>query len=373
MSARNNVVLCFTHLRWDFVYQRPQHVMSRFAADRAVFYYEEPKVGAGTPYVSVRNEGRVTIVTPTLPAGLTDDESQRLQRLLLDEFVNRCNIADPLLWYYTPMALRFSDHLDGLRVYDCMDQLAAFKDAPPQLHALEKALLASSALVFTGGRSLYYAKRHLHPNVYCFPSAVDAAHFRPANRPEPTDLQTVPRPRLIFYGVIDERFDIEFVRSLSSELSDWQIVLVGPTTKVDPAKLPRAANIQYVGMRSYDELPAYLEHCDVALLPFALNEATRFISPTKTLEYLAAGKPVISTPIADVVDPYGTEGAVHIAATPREAACLARTAAENPPTSDWHRTVDELLGRASWGATVAHMDCLIADARAADAALEAAG
>ena len=348
-------MLCFAHLRWSFVYQRPQHVMARIAQRRPIVYFEEPEFGAGPPSLRTRQEANVTIATPQLPAGISAEDAVCEQSRLLDSLLSLGERRDPILWYYTPMALAFSRHVRGVRVYDCMDELSAFHNAPPELPALERELLAVSAVVFTGGRSLYYAKRRLHSNVHCYPSAVDERHFAPAGRPEPEELRGIPHPRLGFYGVIDERFDAVFVAELARELQDWHLIFVGPTAKIDPAMLPFAQNIHYLGMRAYGELPALLEHWDAALLPFALNDATRFISPTKTLEYLAARTPVISTAIADVADAYGA-GIVTIAASPAQAAAHARRILHSPPSQAWHREVGRILQRSSWDATVRDME-----------------
>jgi len=348
--------LCFAHLRWNFVYQRPQHVMTRLAETHDVFYFEEPEFSTLKPTLKQRREGNVVILTPCVPAGTSSEDLIASQRYILDEFLESRSFSEPpLLWYYTPMALPFTRHLQGLRVYDCMDELKAFKDAPAEIALLERELMSRCDVVFTGGRSLYHAKRRLNPNVFCLPSAVDADHFAPRGRSEPSGLNNLARPRMIFCGVIDERLDVQFVEALAGELSDWSLIFVGPTAKIDPAILPQAPNLHYTGLRRYDELPAYLEHCDVALLPFALNDATRFISPTKTLEYLAARKSVISTPIADVVDPYGRAGIVDIAANVQQAATLARQCIRQPRTQQWHRAVDRILGDASWDGLVANM------------------
>lgn len=275
-------------------------------------------------------------------------------RGLLDTFLS-INGPQDILWYYTPMALEFSAHVNATRVYDCMDELSMFAGAPPHLRAMEAQLLASSAVVFTGGKSLYYSKRRLHHNVYCFPSAVDALHFSGASRPEPEVLAGTPRPRIGFYGVIDERLDVAYVEELARNLREWTIVMVGPVVKIDPAVLPQAKNIVYAGMQPYEALPALLEHWDVAMLPFALNDATRYISPTKTLEYLAAGKPVVSSPIADVVDPYGKEGLVHIAASGAEAAEAARALLERGADPAWTEKTRAVVASASWDNTVQNM------------------
>ena len=256
-----------------------------------------------------------------MPRSLTGPEADSAQRALLDQLLATEGIRRPLLYYFTPLALKFSDHIGAsLVVYDCMDELSAFAGAPPEIVELERALLARADLVFTGGVSLFEAKRHLHPNVHAFPSSVDVAHFARARalRSDPEDQAPLPRPRLGFYGVIDERLDIELIDAVAAMRPDWQLVMVGPVVKIDPAVLPRRSNIHWLGPKLYEELPLYLAGWDVALLPFARNESTRFISPTKTPEYLAAGRPVVSTPITDVVRSYGEAGLARIAETPED-------------------------------------------------------
>ena len=257
------------------------------------------------------------------------------------------------LWYYTPMGLPFSDHLAAATVvYDCMDELSAFAGAPAALKTSEAELFRMADVVFTGGHSLYEAKRRRHPRVFAFPSSVDVGHFSRARRisRDPSDQADIPHPRLGFFGVIDERMDYDLLAGVAAARPDWHLVLIGPTAKVDPAALPRAANIHYLGPKSYAELPEYIAGWDVALLPFARNEATRFISPTKTPEYLAAGKPVVSTSIRDVVRPYGEQGLVHIADTvdafvEASAACLT-----GEPVARLE-AVDAFLAHLSWDST----------------------
>ena len=335
--------------------------MTRLAKRRPVHYYEEPVFGE-TPRLRRRTDCGVNVVQPEIPEHLSFEERNAALSALLDEFLESENLRDPILWYYTPMMLDFSDHVRGTVVYDCMDELSLFAGAHPELPRHERALLRRADVVFTGGRSLYYSKRRAHSNVHCFPSAVDASHFQVAQRPVPADMAGMEGRKIGFYGVIDERFDCEYVQELAKALPDWQIVLLGPVVKIDPARVPKAANIHHLGMKSYAELPAYLEHWDVAFLPFALNDATRFISPTKTLEYLAARKPVISTPIADVVDPYGTDGVVMIGEDAQTAARLARKAVEVSLPASWHRSVDGILNAASWDRTVADMERHLASA-----------
>jgi UDP-galactopyranose mutase len=291
-------LICFSHLRWDFVFQRPQHLMSRFAQEARVLYWEEPQyvTGLTQPRLAVRTceDSGVVVVTPELQAGMTSDGESKALRSLLDELLGGTG-SSLIRWYYTPMMLPFSEHVVAeCVVYDCMDELANFKNAPPQLLALEQRLLDQADIVFTGGHSLYEAKRDRHANIHPFPSSVDVAHFAAARSAgnEPADQAALPRPRFGFYGVVDERMDLNLLDTLAAARPDWSIVIVGPVVKISEDELPRRANLHYLGGRDYAALPDYLRGWDVALMPFAINESTRFISPTKTPEYLAAGRPV---------------------------------------------------------------------------------
>jgi UDP-galactopyranose mutase len=362
--------ICFSHLRWDFVFQRPQHLMTRAARSRRVFFWEEPlrldpsETDRSAPGLNLTKVGDVMVATPLLPTWMDDQSVASAQRVILDQLVTAEQLGDAVLWYYTPAALSFSDHLttQHVVVYDCMDELSAFLGADPSLPNRERALLDRSDIVFTGGFSLYEAKRHQHNNVHPFPSGVDVAHFRPARSrlAEPADQRGIPHPRLGFYGVIDERLDTELLAQLAVLRPEWQIVLVGPTVKVDPAALPQAPNIHYLGGKSYADLPSYLSGWDVALMPFARNEATRFISPTKTPEYLAGGKPVVSTPITDVVRQYGQTKAVRIAGCPTSFAAAVtdalRLAGER---GEWLAEADEILATTSWNDIWSRMAALI--------------
>jgi UDP-galactopyranose mutase len=354
-------LICLSHLRWNFVFQRPQHLLTRCAADCRVYYVEEPFFDAAEPRLELERAGRVTVVVPHLPAGRSDDENCAAQRRLLDDLLRKEEIDDFVLWYYTPMALGFSDHLEPRAiVYDCMDELSAFAHAPASLKIREAELLRRADLVFTGGQSLYEAKRDAHPNVRAFPSSVDVAHFAKARlqTPDPADQAGIAHPRLGFFGVIDERMDIALLDGVAAARPDWQLVLVGPVVKIDPATLPARPNIHYLGSKKYEELPDYIAGWDVALLPFARNEATRFVSPTKTPEYMAAGKPVVSTSIRDVVRPYGQQGLVRIADTVDEfvAACEAALAEDQVARVRAH---DAFLRQTSWDGTWAQMRSLV--------------
>jgi glycosyltransferase involved in cell wall biosynthesis len=357
-------LLCFSHLRWNFVYQRPQHLMTRFARDRRVFFVEEPIDDAPEPRLDVTADAGVTVVVPHLPPQLGRVLSARLQQILLGNLLRDHQIVHPILWYYTPMALEWSRGVQAKAiVFDCMDELSAFAHAPASLLAREQELLQRADLVFTGGHSLYEAKKHKHPRVHAFPSSVDAEHFgrARARQSEPSDQASIPRPRVGFFGVIDERMDLELVAGLARSRPDWHQVLIGPVVKIDSASLPRAHNIHYLGMKGYGDLPAYLAGWDVAYLPFARNDATRFISPTKTPEYLAAGRPVVSTSIADVVRPYGERGLVTIADTPEEMASALDNALAVSDES-WLRRVDDHVSNLSWDRTYAAMNRLVNEA-----------
>jgi UDP-galactopyranose mutase len=365
-------LLCFSHLRWDFVLQRPQHLLSRFASDHPVIYWEEPiMVQEGTaPRIDTRvcSWSGVTVVTPRLPAGLAPARQKSALRELLDGFLaTRAGLF--VRWYYTPLMLPFSQHVPAAAVvYDCMDELANFKFASPDLVPLERQLLDQADIVFTGGFSLFEAKKALHDNIHPFPSSVDRPHFAQARGPvaEPADQQGIARPRLGFFGVIDERMDLDLLESLAGARPDWSFVIVGPVVKIDPATLPARANIHYLGNKDYAQLPAYLAGWDVALMPFAINESTRFISPTKTPEYLAGGCPVVSTAITDVIRHYGELESVFVADGAHEFLIgCERALALRQDDEAWRAEVDLLLANQSWDITQARMEGLIAEHLAA--------
>ena len=349
-------LLCFSHLRWHFVTQRPQHLLTRCAAERRVFFWEEPywdadDNGDGTPTLEVMQEqNQLWVLRPHLPRA---GDAAEMQRELLRRFRDEFKINQFVRWYYTPMALTFTEDLKSQStVYDCMDELTGFFGAPPELASRERALFAEADVVFTGGMSLYEQKRKQHNNVHAFPSSIDVDHFASAKNGgvDPDDQASIPHPRAGFFGVLDERFDLRLMADVARLRPEMHFVLIGPVVKIDPAVLPRASNIHYLGGKSYQELPAYLAGWDVAMLPFALNESTRYISPTKTPEYLAAGKPVVSTAIHDVVSGYGDEGLVAIAKDAEEFA-QALDRALITPSETWKKAVAEKLAGGSWDKT----------------------
>lgn len=352
-------ILCFSHLRWDFVFQRPQHLLTRFAKIFNVFYLEEPVFeNISAPFLSkTLREENLWVLTPHLPEGLSEDEIIYKQERLVGQFLNKQNAADFAFWYYTPMALQYSKTFTpAMVIYDCMDELSAFKFAPPAIKILEKELFSKADVVFTGGHSLYEAKQDQHSNIFPFPSSIDKQHFEKARtyKKSPKDQLEISRPRIGFFGVIDERFDVDLIAEMAEKRPDWQFILIGPVVKIDPAVLPQRENIHYKGSKTYLELPEYLSGWDIALIPFLLNESTQFISPTKTPEYLAAGIPVVSTPIKDVVRPYGDKKLVHIARTSDQ--FIAKINQElAAPKESWLAEVDEFLMQNSWDLTCAKM------------------
>lgn len=351
MTRKDVPVLCLSHLRWNFVYQRPHHLLARCARTRPVIFIEEPRHDAHAPELELEPAPcGVVVAVPHLPAGMSPALADTAQRAMIDRLIAReLGGQRPVLWYYTPMALAFTQHVKARAiVYDCMDELSLFDGAPPELAARERVLLNHADVVFTGGLGLYEHKRATsrHRNIHAFPSSVDVDHFMQARYDieDPEDQVEIPRPRVGFYGVIDERMDLALIDGLAAARPDLAFVMIGPIIKVDPAALPRRPNLYWLGPRTYEQLPAYIAGWDVAFLPFARNASTRFISPTKTPEYLAAGRPVVSTSIADVVTPYGRDGLVWIADTPGEMSV----------------TIDEAMA-SDTRVRVAHADAFLAD------------
>ena len=366
-------LVVFSHLRWNFVFQRPQHLLSRLAQHYSVVFIEEPMRCEGPAWLERSSPcAGVEVLRPHTPVdapGFHDDQLAILEPLIGDWFAGE-GIVDTIAWFYTPMALPLLQELQPRAiVYDCMDELSAFKGAPRQMRQRETALIKAAQLVLTGGPSLYEAKRSLHPNVLCLPSAVDAVHFSHARATADAAAMAkadalqgaLPSPRFGFFGVIDERLDIGLVAALADARPDTQVVMVGPVVKIDPASLPQRPNLHWLGQQSYDVLPQLVAGWDVALMPFALNESTRFISPTKTLEYMAAGKPIVSTPIRDVVSMFGDLVAIVDDASAFVAAC-GQALAESPRAAEARRArMAACVASHAWDDTAATIAAAIAE------------
>lgn len=369
-KSQSSPLICFSHLRWDFVLQRPQHLMMRFAQERKVFFFEEHiPTEHHTPFLEFHffEDTGVTAVRPRIPQAYSGERLIGTLSALLNQLLDvHATEARPILWFYTPMMYPITAHVDAAAVvYDCMDELSNLRFAPPGLKHNENLLLKRADVVFTGGSSIYEAKRDRHKNIHPFPSSVDVAHFAKArgSQPETVEQHSLAGPILGYYGVIDERIDLDLIAKLAQARPDWTIIMVGPVVKIGEADLPRLENIRYLGRKDYAELPAYVAGWAVALMPFAINEATRFISPTKTPEYLAAGKPVVTTPITDVVRHYGEMPAVLTADGADAFVKACESALELASNRDaWISEVDALLAQSSWDKTFHEMSALIADA-----------
>lgn len=358
-------LIVFSHLKWDFVYQRPQHLMARFAANRRVIFIEEPEYIEGVQAHWQRSMPEPNVLVcrariPVLDAGFGDKQLALLTEMLA-ELIQEEELYNYVAWLYTPMAVPLAKTLKPqVVVYDCMDELSAFKFAPVRLIEREKELLEWADLVFTGGPSLYGAKKDRHHSVHCFSSSVDTEHFRQATTlPDATDQAELARPRLGYYGVIDERIDLRLLDGVAQAHPDWQVVVVGPVVKIDPESLPKRPNIHYMGQRHYKELPSFLAGWDVCLMPFALNESTKYISPTKVLEYMAAELPIVSTPVTDIAEPYGD--IVYLANSVEEFNNACEQALEET-ANEKHRRVArgrDVLSHTSWDSTAAQMERLI--------------
>jgi hypothetical protein len=359
-------IIVFSHLRWNFVYQRPQHLLSRLAKNYQIVFMEEPVTNAESTFLEqLMPTSNVMVLRPHVTSstsGFHDDHLPELQGQLANFMADR-NITEYLIWFYTPMALPLANDLQPLAViYDCMDELSGFKNAPRQLLQRENALYQLADLVLTGGPSLYESKRKRHTNVHCFASSVDAGHFKPQFNVVQADHPAqghIAHPRLGYCGVIDERLDLELISELAESHPDWQLVMVGPVVKISQESLPRRANIHWLGQQNYDDLPQFMSGWDVCLLPFALNEATRFISPTKTLEYMAAERFSVSTRIKDVAEPYGHVVAIADTASEFIHACSALLNESELEKNQRKVLISEIVASTSWDLTVQSIDTLI--------------
>jgi len=315
----NYPIVVHSHLRWDWVWQRPQQFLSRLSQKHRILFIEAPYVfePARIARVTLREVSdypNIIVLQMQMPAtrwrddGWVDKEQRRLVQSVLAGPLGR-SFVSPVQWFYNPMAVTaFAGRLDERAiVYDCMDELSLFRGAPPELVKRERELLAVADVVFAGGPKIWKAKKQLNENCFMFGCGVDASHFGRSRDPHlstPADTKALPRPVFGYFGVVDERLDYHLLERLSDATSG-SVVMVGPSTKIDPASLPRRANLHWLGGRDYSDLPAYAKTFDVCLMPFAMNEATQFINPTKALEYMATGRPIVSTPVDDVVTQFG--------------------------------------------------------------------
>ena len=353
--SKVETILCFSHLRWNFVYQRPQHLLTQASKKYKIYYIEEPIYTDKEDHLGSYDSDNVTVLTPFLTEGIQESSDSAIEKLLKEK-TESLDLKNFISWYYTPMALNFTEFLKpSLVVFDCMDELSAFAGAPPEIIENEKRLIEKADIIFTGGRSLYESKKDRHENVYLFPSSIDAEHYKKA-RKKP-DLSK--KVKIGYFGVIDERMDLKLLDQISFLKPEWNFEMVGPIVKIDPATLPQRKNIIYTGQKSYEELPEIIRNWNAAIIPFARNESTEFISPTKVLEYLAAEKPVVSTSIRDVVFPYGVNNIVSIADEPHEFVNAIEHLLKNTDVQEWKHKVEKLLMKTSWQKTWEEMDTIM--------------
>jgi glycosyltransferase involved in cell wall biosynthesis len=378
-------VLCLSHLSWEGVWQRPQQLLSRLARTWPVLFVHDPHIGGpdeGPRVDLVRDDGAVRVVQPVMP-----DRADVLARwrevfgaLMLDLLRHRGWARElpggevvatrPLVvWLSTPVPVHVLPRIPAdLVVYDVMDELSAFRGAGTDHVDREPLLLRRADLVFAGGPSLYAARRDRHPRVHLFASGVDAPHFAAAldrSTPIAPVVARLPRPVLGFYGVIDERIDLDLLAEVARARSGWSIVLAGPVSgKIADRELPHAPNLHWLGAQPYAALPALLRGVDVCLMPFALTPATRFISPTKALEYMAAGRPVVSTPVPDVVSTWGHVVRVADGAEAFVAAVERALGEDEAGRRVRHAAERELVDAASWDGIASRMRDLIDEALA---------
>ncbi len=355
-------LVCFSQLRWDFVYQRPQHLMTRCALERRVFFVEEPRFGPEPSHleISPRDCG-VSVVVPHLPIGIDRAQSLAALRHLVDALLREQGIREFGLWYWSSLAFGYTDHLDPrVVVYDCVEELSALRSAPPELADHEHALLKRADLVFTAGQGLYESRRERHANIHPIANSVDVAHFAQARMAcsDPADQQGVGGPRIGFFGVIDDRLDLSLIARVAAHRPDWQLVMIGPEVGSGLGELPRGPNLHYLGKKDYEALPRYLAGWNVAWLPYRTGSAERLINPMRTPEYLAAGRAVVSSHLPDVVKPFGEQGLVRLAKTAEQFVAEIQAALEEAP-EERLRKVDAFLAQTSWESAWNRMTRLI--------------
>jgi UDP-galactopyranose mutase len=379
-------IVCLSHLGWDHVWQRPQQLLSRLARRYPVLYINEPTIDpalSGPPSAClVERRGPVVAWQPVFPdraevyARWRACYAELVAELLVQHGWARRRgdeltaVRPIILWFYTPTPVYMAELLPAsLVVFDVMDDLASFRGASADLALREAMLLRRADLVFAGGHTLFAARRERHANIHLFPSGVDLEHFASTLRPQTEVAEAIadlPRPVLGYYGVIDERIDLPLLDALATEHPEWSIVLVGPVSKIEPTSLPRRPNLHYPGQQPYSELPRFLKGFDVCLMPFAINGATRSISPTKALEYMAAHRPIVSTPVPDVVANWAD--VLSVADTPAAfgaaiTAALHERVDERARREQRQRTV---LAASTWDTIVARMGELIERELASD-------
>ncbi|HEY4583118.1 MAG TPA: glycosyltransferase [Lysobacter sp.] len=358
-------IIVHCHLRWDFVWQRPQQIFSRLAGNHRVLFIEDPVIAEGEPRLAIDEPyPNLVRIVPQIPQHLAvnaDRDAEiflpRIRQALHEHPLLAGRFERPLHWFYSPMpAPGYMGRFNAVGVvYDCMDELANFRFAPPDIADRERFVMSKADVVFTGGYQLFESKSKFHDNVHFYGCGVDVEHYgkaRDAATEVPAAVLAAPGPRFGYFGVIDERLDYELIAALAERFPGASVVMAGPVVKVDPNELPKHSNIHWLGQQRYEDLPAIVKGFDVCLMPFALNEATKYINPTKTLEYMAAGKPIVSTAVADVVRNFTP--IVDVARSPAEFVDAVERAWRQPDAGLLAQGI-ERAQNASWDATVESM------------------
>ena len=376
----NYSIIVHSHLRWDWVWQRPQQFLSRLSKKHRILFIEAPCPSNSVPVAQptlreVSDYPNIIVLQMQMPAARwsdgawVDKERRRLVQSLLAGPLGQ-SFDSPVQWFYDPMAVTaFAGQMkERAIVYDCMDELSLFRGSPPEMVRRERELLAVADVVFAGGPKIWEAKRKLNTNCFSFGCGVDAKHFARARDPQlslPQDIAELPRPIYGYIGVVDERVDYDLLAALADG-SEGSVVMVGPWTKVDPATFPQRKNLHWLGGRDYSDLPAYAKGFDVCLMPFALNEATKFINPTKALEYMGTGKPIVATPVEDVVMQFSD--VITIAETHADFIAHAVRRSVRPDRKRMERGL-ALVRQNSWESIVLQLEKHIEDALASKRAL----
>lgn len=348
-----DTLLCFSPVKWEGVFQRPQHLMSHAAKKWRVFYIEDPIFDTDTkvPDYEVKELKKHTglfVVSIRLPETSSKVDTKNAMHKLLGKLCAEYKINNFGTWYYSPMGIQYTYELyPRVVVYDCTSPI---RTAQPSLIDIENELISQSDLVFTNGNALFEAKQNWHPQVYNFPSSIDKEHFMQARLqlPEPADQEEILCPRLGLYGAIDECFDAELLRALAHRRPDWQFVLVGPVVGIDEDTLPKAENIHYLGEKSYQEMPSYISGWNAALILVSTDKTKQVQVPTRTPEYLAAFKPIVATPVADIISPYQEMGLVNVAENVFEFETAIEEVLSDDKRKQWKKNIDEFLKTNSW-------------------------
>lgn len=369
LSPVSYPIIVHCHLRWDFVWQRPQQFHSRLSQRHPVLFVEGPLVDSDRtpPHFTLRSCAEFPNVT-IMQTHFSEADWARggefvdaARRELLDEALRgplKGQFERAVQWFYDPMAVEshLGQHGCIATVYDCMDELSQFKFAPPELVARENRLLKAADVVFAGGRKMAQSKARFNANVHFYGCGVDVAHFGKARAQStqiPADIADLSGPITGYFGVVDERLDLDLIAQLADARPDWNVAMIGPTAKISPEDLPQRPNLHWLGGRDYAQLPAYTRAFDVCLMPFALNEATEYINPTKALEYMATATPIVSTAVPDVCSNFAS--VVKIAACPAEFVAMCREQVARPDEMAIERGL-KMANENTWDAIVAKME-----------------